>query len=350
MNSQMSPILDPSKDDPVWRDFIGHRSVIHEFQAKLDNGRLGSTFLFIGASGVGKRRFAHKLAQCLLCRTTSEARLTACGSCATCRQVLAGTHPDLEQIAKPEDKSFIPVEFFIGDKQHRMREGLCPRIAMKPVRGGRKIAIIDDADFLNQEGANCLLKILEEPPPRSVLILIGTSAQRQLPTIRSRCQLVRFRRLAESDAARLLCLQGVATSEGAALQLYRLADGDVQQTRRLADPEVQSLHQELSHQLSQSDWNSVALAAAVTEFVDAAGKDAPIRRERLRTVIELVIHFYRQLMRHRTLDQHDNSVDAETAADCLERCLDALAYVSANANMATNIDAWIDQLSQRTCH
>ena len=60
--------------------------------------------------------------------------------------------------------------------------------------GGRRIAIIDDADLLNDAGANCLLKTLEEPPPHSVLILIGTSPARQLPTIRSRCQLIRFRR------------------------------------------------------------------------------------------------------------------------------------------------------------
>ena len=73
-----------------------------------------------------------------------------------------------------------------------MREGLCHDIALKPFRGGRKIAIIDDADYLNQEGANCLLKTLEEPPEKSVIILIGTSQQRQLPTIRSRCQIVRF--------------------------------------------------------------------------------------------------------------------------------------------------------------
>src|SRR5687767_5824992 len=63
-----------------------------------------------------------------------------------------------------------------------MRDGLCHDIAMKPFIGGRRVAIIDDADYLNSEGANSRLKTLEEPPPRSVLILIGTSAARQLPT------------------------------------------------------------------------------------------------------------------------------------------------------------------------
>ena len=95
-------------------------------------------------------------------------------------------------IEKPADKSTIPLAAFLGDDSRRMREGLCHDIALKPFMGGRKVAIIDDADYLNEESANCLLKTLEEPPPNSLLILIGTSADKQLPTILSRSQIVPF--------------------------------------------------------------------------------------------------------------------------------------------------------------
>ena len=115
----------------------------------------------------------------------------------------AGTHPDLEIVSKPADKRDIPLAAFIGEDDRRMKEGLCHRIGLKPFMGGRKVAIIDDADFLNPEGANALLKTLEEPPPRSVLILIGTTADKQLPTIRSRSQIIRFRPLPEDSVARL---------------------------------------------------------------------------------------------------------------------------------------------------
>ena len=101
--------------------------------------------------------------------------LDACGHCPACLQAAAGSHPDLETVAKPPDKSFLPLELLIGDKEHRMREGLCYRLSLRPLLGGRKIAVIDDADYLNAEGANSLLKTLEEPPPGSLLILIGTS-------------------------------------------------------------------------------------------------------------------------------------------------------------------------------
>src|SRR3954465_7051065 len=190
-----------------WQTIRGHDCVVEKFRRAVAKGRLPSTFLFVGPPGIGKRTFALKLAQGLLCERVPEERLEPCGQCPSRHQVASLNHPDVDVIAKSSDKAFIPVELLIGDLEHRMRAGLCYNIALKPYSGRRKVAIIDDADYLNKEGANCLLKTLEEPPPNSVLILIGTSEQRQLPTIRSRCQIVRFQPLTESDVAELLIEQ-----------------------------------------------------------------------------------------------------------------------------------------------
>ena len=105
---------------------------------------------------------------------------------------------------------------------------------MKPFLGGRRIAIIDDADFFNAEGANCLLKTLEEPPPQSVLILIGTSPARQLPTIRSRCQVIRFLPLPEETVARLLVAKALVTDVAEAARLARFSEGSLQQAIQVA--------------------------------------------------------------------------------------------------------------------
>ena len=108
-----------------------------------------------------------------------------------CHQIATGNHPDVDSVARPGGKSLIPLELFIGIVSI-VPAKVCA-IAWPQVRQRkRRIAIIEDADFLNPEGANCLLKTLEEPPPGSVLILVGTSQQRQLPTIRSRCQIISF--------------------------------------------------------------------------------------------------------------------------------------------------------------
>ena len=150
-----------------WQDVHGHEEIIEQLRRAASRGRLASTMLFLGPPGVGKRTLALALAQALLCEANPEEMLQACGACPGCQLVRAGTHPDLEIVGKPEDRNFIPVETFIGDRQHRMQTGLCHNIALKPFRGGRRIAVIDDADHLNEEGANCLLKTLEEPPPVS---------------------------------------------------------------------------------------------------------------------------------------------------------------------------------------
>src|SRR5262249_57294325 len=89
-----------------------------------------------------------------------------------------------------------------------MRE-LCQGFALKSARGRGKVVVIDGADDLNRESANCFLKTLEEPPPRSVLVLIGSSPDRQLPTIVSRCQVIRFAPLPSSEVADLLRTGGV---------------------------------------------------------------------------------------------------------------------------------------------
>src|SRR5205807_1760656 len=110
--------------------------------------------------------------------------------CPACTQVEAGTHPDVFYLRTPEGKHELPVA--------EMRE-FCSRMALKPMRGSRKIGMVEDADDFNEESANSFLKTLEEPPPGSLLILLATSVDRQLPTIQSRCQVVHFNSLAAGD-------------------------------------------------------------------------------------------------------------------------------------------------------
>jgi DNA polymerase-3 subunit delta' len=334
--------------------------LVDQFRTALRRGRLASTFLFIGPSGIGKRTFALKLAQALLCERSREEDLEPCSRCPACQQVEARTHPDLELVSKPDDRSFIPVEVFIGDREHRMREGLCHDIALKPFCGGRKIAIIDDADFLNQEGANCLLKTLEEPPPKSVIILIGTSEQKQLPTIRSRSQIVRFRPLSQETVARLLVTKNLVQEPQAAARLAALSEGSVQRALDLADPQLDEFRETLLSHLRDPDSDAIEFAKTVGPFVDQAGKEAPPRRARLIQLFGLAAEFHRQLMRSLAglpVEGDDVLVravraacadwpgDDEAAAACLDRCLEAQAQVLANANQATLIDCVFDDLA-----
>ena len=344
-----------------WEHVLGHDQVVEQFRRCVARNRLASSFLFVGPPGVGKRTFAHTLAAALLCETHAGKELEACGYCTSCQQVRAGSHADLDFIRKPDDKSFIPLELFVGDKEHRMREGLCHNISLKPMRGGRKIAIIDDADHMNLESANCLLKTLEEPPPRSVLILIGTTHSRQLPTIRSRCQIIRFHALSAATIEKVLLDNELVSDQEQARHLARLAEGSIQRALELADEDLESFRQQLCQFLSRSDGDHVAFAKTVIEFVDQAGKDAQSRRHRMRQIVRHAAQFYRALMRNyagfdtpedETLGpyiaqaQADELGDEERAANCVERCLQALDHIDGNANQASVLECWMDDLAQ----
>jgi len=349
----------PDSRPPTPLPLRGHAKIAEQFRRALAQGRLASTFLFVGPAGIGKRTFALKLAQGFLCERVSEERLEPCGECASCRQVLAGSHPDVEVVSKPSDKAFIPVELFIGDAEHRMRAGLCYQIALKPYSGRRKVAIIDDADYLNKEGANCLLKTLEEPPPKSVLILIGTSLQRQLPTIRSRCQVVRFQPLATGDVAALLTERGLCDDSALARQAAAHSEGSLERALLWCDSRVVEFRRDLLGILSKGEPAQIEATKLIGQFVDEAGKDSAAKRQRLRLVISLAEEFYRGLLLFWTTSQAPSETElasavslaaawaagADAAAACLDVCLDAYSHVDANANQTTLIEWWLDELA-----
>ena len=352
-----------------WDDLLGHEAAIDRFRRSIERNRLASTYLFVGPPGIGKYTFALKLAQALLCSANPPEAVEACGNCPSCQQVAAKTHPDLILISKPADKAFIPVETFIGDREHRRQTGLCHDIGLKPFMGGRKIAIIDDADFLNQESANCLLKTLEEPPPKSLLMLIGTSEQRQLSTIVSRSQVVRFAPLNNAQIADLLYRMSDLESDLPIDELAAASNGSVTLAVQLSESEVYEFRKQLYSYLTQLDpqWN--VFSKAVIAFVDAAGKDGAAKRARLGMIGDFAIEFFRQCYLTSTGSRADdvaldgvlaNAVDtfvqnsdglsaeelAERCGLCIHRCGDLQQQVFANVSPVNAVDAWLRDLSR----
>jgi DNA polymerase III subunit delta' len=343
-----------------WHGILGHDAIVERFRRALTQGRLASTFLFVGPGGVGKRTFARKLAQAMLCTARPEQLLDPCGHCPACAQAAAGTHPDLELVSRPGDKSVLPVEKFIGPPERRMQEGLCHNIALKPFMGGRKIAIVDDADFLGEEGANALLKTLEEPPPRSVLILVGTSADKQLPTIRSRCQIIRFQPLPRDTVVELLVSSGQVGDREEARRIAAYCEGSLERAAELADDALWEFRRRFLNELAKRPLDNVGLAPTIVAFVEEAGKEAAVRRARLRQVIGFACEFYRVLLRSlagggKSDDAELNSLTRqaatgwrggeESAAACVARCLDALEQIDRNVHQATLVECWLDDLS-----
>lgn len=350
----------------LWDALLGHQQQKRWFETALENGRLASSFLFVGPDGIGKRTFAILVAKGLLCRNSPAQSLVACGKCEDCAQVDAGTHPDLLAVAKPADKANIPIELLIGERDKRMRSGLCHDISLRPYSGRRKIAIIDDADTFNSEGANCLLKTLEEPPLGSLLILVGTSLQRQLPTIRSRCQAILFKPLEVEQLQTLLLRIGWAESESQALQLAVQSGGSLTEARLLLDPELDEFRGQLLEDLGKPQLPMMELAKRCGGIVDAAGKDARVKRERLKLVFRMAANFFRELslsLSAEAVDKREGRGSDELlravqrgrgvwksgprgATLAWNRCLLATEQVDRNANQTTLLEAWAADIAR----
>ena len=328
-----------------WQRIKGHDPVVRSFQSAWQRGRVGQAYLFVGPSGVGKHTFARELAKALLCEGR-KAELEACDACTACTLVDAGTHPDLFTASRPEESVELPIEV--------IRE-LCVQLAMKPARGARKVAILDDADDLNEASANCFLKTLEEPPPGSVLILVGGNLDRQLATIVSRCQVVRFPPLPPAVIADVLAGQGV-TDPARAERLIRLSGGSVGQALALDDADLWEFRQTLLDGLTGPRPDVVELAEKWSRFTDEAGKDAGSQRRRASLVVRLLVEMIENALRlahdadapgldpkeRAALKGLGDRLGAERLLALLERALDADVQIDRKVQLVLVQEALMD--------
>jgi DNA polymerase-3 subunit delta' len=146
-------------------------------RAALARGRLGHAVLIHAAPGLGAEILAQRLAMLVLCEATTD---RPCGRCASCQLFTAHTHPDFHwiEIDRAEKATQIKVEQI---------RGLAETLALKSYRGGFKVAVVAEADAMNANASNALLKTLEEPPPSTLLVLCAARPSRLPPTIVSRC-------------------------------------------------------------------------------------------------------------------------------------------------------------------
>ncbi len=194
-------------------DLEGQDPAKATIQSALKAGRIPSAWLFTGPTGVGRAGSALAVAAAANCLAGVDAggglfgaeppveatpREDACGACPSCRKVAQGNHPDVRVVCVPEEKRQIPIE--------AVREAI-GELAFRPYEGRRRFVIVDGAEHLTPQASNALLKSLEEPPSHSGWILIAEAPSRLLPTVVSRCRVVRFGAIPAEVAARVLARQ-----------------------------------------------------------------------------------------------------------------------------------------------
>lgn len=331
----------------AWESIRGHDAAREQILSAHCRGRLAHAYLFAGPPGVGKHRFATELCKAYLC-DNPPASLTACDRCPSCIQVMAGTHPDCFVAVTPEDKLELPID--------TMRE-FCSKLALKPSRGTRKVGIVVDADDFNEESANVFLKALEEPPAGSMLVLLATAIDRQLPTIRSRCQVVRFHPLTDEAVGAILTEHGT-TDPSRTQRLVRLAGGCPGRALALMDDALWAFRQTLMATLTVAKPDAVAFAAEWAQFVEEAGKEGAAQRERASHSIRLIIDLLQMALRvalgatHGIEDVSEqvsvrrlaDRIDPDGLADLLDACTDADLHVGRRVQLVLVLEALADRL------
>ena len=175
-----------------FKNIVGQDRAVRLLNGMIQNDQAGGTYLFVGPDGVGKRTAAVEFAKAVNCEKQGH---DACDECVSCKKINSLNHPDVFIIQKEKDSSFIKID--------RMR-GVIYQASLKPYEARKKIFIIIEAEDMNEESQNAILKILEEPRENQIFILTTSRISGILPTVISRCKVARFSLLSQPHIQGLL--------------------------------------------------------------------------------------------------------------------------------------------------
>ena len=342
----------------------GQDEALSLLRAAVASGHVGHAYLFHGPAGVGKTRAALRFAQALLCERPAKGG-EPCDACPSCEAVLGLRHPDLELLVPlPTFRTEGRTERQAEEARSEARADVLRKIATEPYftpvfsrpavhsvedlarakqflsltaqrEDGAKVLIVKGAEAITGPAAHAFLKILEEPHPRRVLILCARQPKSLLPTIASRCLLVRFRPLPTAIIADALAARGV--SKTAAGLIAATSQGSLGRALALVETPLDTATKE-----APGEADFVRLRVAALElFVHpkTAAVLGPLRRARIErdrgrflTAVSLASYYYRDVLRRKLLGK-----SAELANQDLERDVDADARTLSVADMTGRI-------------
>jgi DNA polymerase-3 subunit delta' len=257
-------------------------AVVKRFETLMKYKRLGHAYLFVGPQGIGKAETA-----------LAVAALAIDGDETTAKRIAAGNHPDVHVISKGEEESAISID--------RIRD-LIVRMQMKPFEAPCQVAVIKNVEELSTEAGNALLKTLEEPTPNSLLILTTAVPERNLGTIRSRCQTVYFFPLSKDKLAAQL-KKDYAIEESATRFLTFFSEGNPGKARRLKETDFISRKNELIDNVL-FERNS-----------DAFLKDILTDKEQTKELLDVLLSWFRDVLLLKAGDIEENTVHADRIKD-----------------------------------
>lgn len=258
-----------------FEDIIGHENIIKGFKNAINNGTISHSYFFEGPKSIGKETLAKTLAKTLLCQKGGD---TPCNRCSSCIKFDSGNHPDFH-IEYPDGNSF---------KKEQIDE-LQRSIIKIPLESVKKVYILDHVDKMTQAAQNSFLKTLEEPPEYMILILLGINSYSLLPTIISRCQLVKFNSVEKYKIEKALIDIYHKTEEQAKL-IALFSDGSVGRAIELSkSEEFKHLRDETIEKLDVVTNGDKIKIYSTSDFFEQ-------NKEYIDEIMDIVLIWYRDLL------------------------------------------------------
>jgi DNA polymerase-3 subunit delta' len=318
----------------VFQRVQGHQKILQTFQYQLEKGRFPKTSLFYGPEGIGKRQIATCVTAALFCPQG------ACGQCSVCYRVFQGQHPDFHQMDVEKGKKQITIE--------SIRE-IQETIQLTPFEAKSKVILVDRADKMNIQAANCFLKTLEEPPLDTYIFFITNQKSALLPTILSRLQCIRFLPFSVKEIHSFL--KDKVKRERAEF-LAELAQGSLGKALQLMEQDVEQTRQDLFQWIRRfEDQDRQKFIKTFLSFVPENVATKEESRQYLSNQTEILLLLFRDLraiplaspILHRDqlvlLQSLSKKIYAYVAEAVLEELYEYLNTLNRNANieLATQI-------------
>lgn len=272
-----------------FKDVVGHKDILKYISSAVENNRVSHAYILNGERGSGKKMLANLFAMTLLCETGDN---EPCGKCHSCKQAESGNHPDIIRVTHEK-----PNSISVDD----IRTQVNNTVDIKPYQGPYKVYIIPQADMMTPQAQNAILKTIEEPPSYAVFLLLTENAEILLPTINSRCVMLKLRNIKDTLIKKYL-MENLEIPDYKADMCTAFAQGNMGRAIMLANSdhfnEIREEAVQLLKHISEMELNEIV----------AAVKNISVYKLEITDYLDIIMIWYRDVLLYKATKEIDKVV------------------------------------------
>ena len=272
-----------------FKDVVGHKDILKYISIAVENNRVSHAYILNGERGSGKKMLANLFAMTLLCETGDN---EPCGKCHSCKQAESGNHPDIIRVTHEK-----PNSISVDD----IRTQVNNTVDIKPYQGPYKVYIIPQADMMTPQAQNAILKTIEEPPSYAVFLLLTENAETLLPTINSRCVMLKLRNIKDTLIKKYL-MENLEIPDYKADMCTAFAQGNMGRAIMLANSdhfnEIREEAVQLLKHISEMELNEIV----------AAVKNISVYKLEITDYLDIIMIWYRDVLLYKATKEIDKVV------------------------------------------